>query len=161
MGHDDRLVHREVMELEATPAQVRAFIMTPERILDYYPLPVEGGVFEAGRAIWCRGEMGVSMLERLDDESTDDCEVVLVTTAIGLEPPYSPEAIRAATTFTMIEDWALAPNGAGTTLTKRWRDVVATGEPPFPLEDTIRDAAKGESGTLVARWNDAARTTAV
>lgn len=156
MGADDGYVHREVMELTATPAQVREFVMTPERILDYYPAPLEGGVFEAGRVIWCRGEIGVSMLERLD-ESTDDCVVVLVTTAVGLAPPYTPDGIRAATTFTMVEDWAVAAAGDGTTLTKTWRDVRASGEPPFPLEDAVREAAKGESGALVTRWNEAAR----
>src|SRR6516162_4871124 len=109
------------MELRATPAQVMEFVMTPDRILDYCPDPIEGGVFEAGRAIWCRGAIGVSMLERVDDESSDDCLVVLVTTAAGLEPPYTPEIIRAAATFTMVEDWAVAASTDGTTLTKSWR----------------------------------------
>jgi hypothetical protein len=103
--------------------------------------------------------MGVSMLERVEDECTDDCVVVLVTTAIGLEPPYTPEGIQAATTFTMVEDWALADGPDGTTLTKSWRDIRAPGDPPFPLEDAVRETAKGESGTLVARWNAAARAT--
>jgi hypothetical protein len=160
MATSDGYVHHEVMELQATPAQVREFIMTPERILDYYPLPIEGGVFVAGRSFWCRGEIGVSMLERVDDESSDDCLVVLVTTAVGLGPPYTPEGIKAATTFTMVEDWALAANGDGTTLTKTWRDIRAVGDPPFPLEDAVRETAKGESPTLVERWNAAARTGA-
>jgi hypothetical protein len=157
MGTDDRVVHREVMELQATPAQVREFVLTPERILDYYPLPLEGGVIDAGRAIWCRGEMGVSMLELVDDESTEDCVVVLVTTAIGLDPPYTRERITAATTFTMVEDWALQANPGGTTLTKRWRDVEVAGDSPFPIEDAVRDAAQGESSLLVERWNAAAQ----
>jgi hypothetical protein len=136
---------------------VRAFIMTPERILDYYPAPIEGGVFEPGRSFWCRGELGVSMLERVEEECSDDCLVILVTTAIGLEPPYTPEAIKAATTFTMVEDWALAATPDGTTLTKTWRDIHAAEDPPFPLEDAVRETAKGESGVLVERWNAAAR----
>jgi hypothetical protein len=157
MGTNDGLVHREVMELRATPAQVREFIMTPERILDYYPAPLEGGVFAAGRSIWCRGEMGVSMLERVEAESGDDCVVVLVTTAVGLEPPYTPDAIEAATTFTMVEDWALAAGPNGTILTKTWRDIRTSGDAPFPIEDAVRETAKGESGSLVERWNAAAR----
>ena len=157
MGTNDGLVHREVMQLQATPAQVREFIMTPERILDYYPAPLEGGVFEAGHSFWCRGEMGVSILERVEAESSDDCVVVLVTTAVGLEPPYTPAGIKAATTFTMIEDWELAPGPEGTTLTKTWRDIRATGDPPFPLEDAVRETAKGERDSLVERWNEAAR----
>ena len=157
MGTNDGHVHREVMELQATPAQVREFIVTPERILDYYPAPLEGGIFEAGRSFWCRGEMGVSMLERVEAESSDDCVVVLVTTAVGLEPPYTPAGIKAATTFTMIEDWELAPGPEGTTLTKTWRDIRAPGDPPFPIEDAVRETAKGERDSLVERWNEAAR----
>lgn len=155
MNANDGIVHREVMELAAPPARVRELVMTPERILDYYPAPIEGGVFEAGRAIWCRGEIGVSMLERTD-VSTDDCLVVLVTTAVGLEPPYTADGIRAAATFTMIEDWAVAPNGTGTTLTKTWRDVRVGGEPSPDMEAIIRDAAAAESGALVAGWDAAA-----
>jgi hypothetical protein len=155
MAVDEGYVHREVMALAVAPDRVREFVMTPERILDYYPEPIEGGVFEAGRAIWCRGGMGVSMLERLDD-STDDCLVVLVTTAVGLVPPYSPEAIRDAATFTMVEEWAVVPEGAGSMLTKTWRDVLAGGEPAPPLADIVQEAAKGESGALVSRWNAAA-----
>ena len=51
MNANDGIVHREVMELAAPPARVRELVMTPERILDYYPAPIEGGVFEAGRAL--------------------------------------------------------------------------------------------------------------
>lgn len=155
MGVDEGYVHHEVMALEVAPDRVREFVMTPERILDYYPEPIEGGVFEAGRAIWCRGGMGVSMLERLD-ESTDDCVVVLVTTAVGLLPPYTPEQIRAAATFTMVEEWAVVTAGSGATLTKTWCDVLAGGEPSPSLAEIVRDAAKGESGALVSRWNAAA-----
>lgn len=160
MTTDDRLVHREVMTLRASPAQVLRFVMTPERILDYYPDPVDGGVFDPGRAIWCRGATGVSMLERLDDESSDDCLVVLVTTAVGLEPPYTPDSIRAAATFTMIEDWAVAATGDGTTLTKSWRDVITMIDLPFSMADAVRDTSKGESGPLVEKWNAAARADA-
>jgi hypothetical protein len=154
---DDGLVHREVMELRATPAQVLGFVMTPERILDYYPDPISGGVFEEGRSIWCRGAIGVSMLERVDAESSDDRLVVLVTTAAGLEPPYTPESIRTAATFTMVEEWAVAATSDGTTLTKSWRDVEMIVDMPFSMEDAVRDTAKGESGPLIDKWNAAAR----
>jgi hypothetical protein len=160
MPTDDRLVHREVMELRATPAQVLAFVMTPERILDYYPDPIEGGVFEEGRAIWCRGAIGVSMLERVDGESSDDCLVVLVTTAAGLEPPYTQENIRAAATFTMVEDWAVVATARGTTLTKSWRDVTMMIDLPFSMEDAVRETAKGESKPLIEKWDAAARAEA-
>ena len=78
------LVHTEVMQLRATPDQVRGFILTPERILDYFPQPVEGGVLEPGKAIYCRGEMGTSMLALVDAESTEDLVVVEVTLVVGI-----------------------------------------------------------------------------
>ncbi|HEX4863783.1 MAG TPA: hypothetical protein VFV02_06910 [Acidimicrobiales bacterium] len=157
MGVSDGLVHQEIMELEASPAQIRAFTMDPDRILDYYPAPLEGGVFEPGRSIWCRGEGSVAMLELLEDESTHDCVVVLCTIAAGLEPPYAPGRIRASATLTMVEEWALAPSSAGTTVTKSWRDVRATEGSGVPLYDAIRETAKVETQPLIERWNEAAR----
>ena len=73
--------------------------------------------------------------------------------------PKLREATVFATTFTMVEDWALAAGPEGTTLTKTWRDVRVPGNAPFPIEDAVRETAKGESSSLVERWNDAARAT--
>jgi hypothetical protein len=154
------IVHTEIMELVASPALVKKFILTPERILDYYPSPVEGGVLEPGKAIYCRGEMGVSMLERVEHRSAemnDDLIVLKVTTAIGLEAPFTRERIESNATFTMVEDWALAKNGTGTTLTKSWRDVESVGPEPFPLAETVKQSAIHESPQLVEAWNRAAR----
>ena len=154
------LIHREVMHLIASPEQVKAFIMTPERILDYYPSPVGGGVLEPGQAFYCQGEMGVSMLERIPGEGAepnDDLFILKVTTAIGLEAPFTRERIEANATFTMFEDWALQENGTGTTLTKSWRDIASVGPEPFPLAETIKQSAIHESPQLVEAWNLAAR----
>lgn len=150
------IVHTEVMELAATPAQVEAFIMTPERILDYYPDPVGGGVLEPGHAIYCQGAMGVSLLERIEAECSARCVVIKVTTAFGLEAPFTRERIEANGAFSMIEDWELAPSGDGTTLTKTWREVIALGPEPFPIADAVREGAVHESPSLVRGWNAAA-----
>jgi len=152
------IVHTEVMSLRASPEQVREFILTPDRILDYFPSPIEGGVLEPGKAIYCRGEMGTSMLEVLEDESTDDCLVIKVTTALGLEAPFTRARIEEHCTFTMIEDWALERSPSGTTLTKTWRDVAAKGPEPFPLADAVREGAIHESAQLIEGWNRAARS---
>lgn len=150
------IVHTEVMSLRASPETVREFILTPDRILDYFPSPVEGGVLEPGKAIYCRGEMGTSMLEVLEDESSDACLVIKVTTALGLEAPFTRARIEEHCTFTMIEDWALEKSATGTTLTKTWRDVAANGPEPFPLADAVRQGAIHESASLVEGWNRAA-----
>jgi len=154
------IVHTEVMEIRATPEQVREFILTPDRILDYYPSPVDGGVLEAGKAIYCRGEIGTSMLELLEAESSDALVVIKVSTALGLEAPFTRERIEANCTFTMIEDWALVATDSGTQLTKTWRDVAADGPEPFPLADAVREGAVHESAQLVLGWDKAAKKTA-
>jgi len=150
------VVHTETMQLDATPAQTREFITTPDRILDYFPDPVEGGVFEPGKAIYCRGEIGTSLLERIESECNENRVVLKVTTAIGLAAPFTRERIEENATFTMIEDWDLAPNGTGTTLTKTWREVTAIGPAPFPLEEAVREGAIHECDSLVQGWNRAA-----
>jgi hypothetical protein len=154
------IVHTEVMSLRASPEKVREFILTPARILDYFPSPIEGGVLEPGKAIYCRGEMGTSMLEVLEEESTDDCLVMKVTTALGLEPPFTRARIEERCTFTMVEDWALEKSATGTTLTKTWRDVAANGPEPFPLAEAVREGAIHESAQLVEGWNRAAAAEA-
>lgn len=150
------IVHTEVMQLRATPAQVREFILTPARILDYFPQPIEGGVLEPGRAIYCRGEMGVSLLELLPEETTEDVVVVKVSTAFGLEAPFTRERIEEHAGFTMIEDWAIEATDEGTQLTKSWRDVEAKGPEPFPIADAVKEGAIHESAQLVSGWNAAA-----
>jgi len=150
------VVHTEVMEICATPAQVREFILTPDRILDYFPSPIDGGVLEPGKAIYCRGEMGVSMLERIEQESSDDLVVVEVTTAFGLEAPFTRERILESASFTMIEDWAVAASPEGTVLTKTWRDVRSAALEVGPLAEAVREGAIHESAQLIAGWNQAA-----
>ena len=157
MATEGGLVLREVMELRATPAQVRAFVMTPERVMDYFPGAVEAGTFEPGRSIWCRGETGVTMVELVENESNDDRVTILATTAMQAEPPFTPESIRAAALFTMFEDWEVEASADGTTLTKSWRDVETRVDLGFPLEDTIRETALTETEPLIERWNAAAR----
>ncbi len=150
------IVHSEVMEIRATPDRVRAFILSPDRILDYFPSGIDGGVLEEGKAIYCRGELGTSMLELLEAESSDALVVIKVTTAFGLEAPFDCARIEANWSFSMIEDWALEATDAGTRLTKTWRDVVSKGPEPFPLAEAVREGAIHESPQLVAGWNKAA-----
>ena len=119
------LIHLEVIELQATPAQVRDFIMTPERIMAYNPGAIEGGVFEPGHSVWFRSETGLTMVERIEDECSDGCVVIRAAIAPGVEPPYTADAVRAAAMITLVEDWFVEPTETGTRLTKTWRDAAA------------------------------------
>jgi hypothetical protein len=147
------IVHREVIELQASPEQVREFIMTPERIMDYYPAVIEGGVIEPGSSLYCRGKSGVSLLEVMQSQSTDQLMVVKVTSATGLKPPYTAERIRSATFFTMIEDWKLESSGGGTLLTKTWRDIHKRRLRFLPMGLIVRESARAETEILRAAWD--------
>jgi hypothetical protein len=157
---DDGLVFREVMELDdAQPEQVLRFVMTAERVMEYYmPPPKEWGELEAGRSFWASSDTSVTLVELVEEQSNDDRVVIFVTVAMGVEPPYTLAGIKAAPFFTMYEDWDVAPSASGgTTLTKSWRDLDVAAEVPFPLEDSIRESAKAETAPLIEKWNEAAR----
>lgn len=151
------VVHQEVIELEAPLELVRDFILTPERILDYYPGPIDGGVIEPGASIYCRGKSGVSLLELNRSESTDQFLVLDVTTATNTRAPFTAERIRAAVFFTMVEDWKLEKTDQGTRLTKTWRDIKKYKLKLLPLGLIVRRSARAETEKLRLAWNDAAR----
>jgi hypothetical protein len=147
------------MVLDATPEQVRTFIMTPGRILDYYPHGIEGGVIEPDRSIFCRGRDGISLLE-IESTKTDPLTIVVrVTTARNLKPPYSAKAIKSATFFTMYEDWIIEARPAGSKLTKIWRDIEKHKLKFLPMGLIVRTSARKESQHLVRGWNAAAKST--
>ncbi|MEH6592877.1 MAG: hypothetical protein V7746_21595 [Halioglobus sp.] len=150
------IVHQEVIDLRATPEQVREFIMTPQRILDYYPSPIEGDVVEQGRKIYCRGKAGVSLLEVVPEQSNEQLLVIKVTTASNIKPPFSEERIRAARFFTMYEDWLLEKTAQGTRLKKTWRDIEKHKMKYLPMSLIVRRSAKAESGELKIAWDRAA-----
>jgi hypothetical protein len=150
-------VHREVIPLLADPETVRDFIMTPDRILDYYPAPMGGGVIEPDSSIYCRGKSGVSLLEVDPSESDQRHLVIKVTTATPVEPPFTAERIKAAAFFTMLEDWELEPTEPGTRLTKTWRDIRKSRLRFLPMSFIVRKSARAETPKLRAAWDEAAR----
>ena len=149
------IVYQDLIELEAPPETVREFIVTPERILDYYPGGIDGGVIETGAAIYCRSEASVSLLQVDQAASTPDTLVLDVFTAGELAPPYSADRIRDGAFFSMVEDWHLEPNGVGTRLIKTWRDIRQYGVDSLPIETMVVEGAKSESEALRSNWNRA------
>lgn len=148
-----KTVHKEVIDLQASPDQVREFIMTPDRILDYYPAPIDGGIIEQGASIYCRGKFGISLLELIPSESSDQLLVVKVTTATNIKPPFTEERIKSSTFFTMIEDWAIMKTTQGTRLTKTWRDIKKEKFKFLPMGLIVRKSAREETEKLKSAWN--------
>ena len=152
----NKIVHRDVLQLDVAPEQVREFIMTPERIADYFPGVIDCGVFETGKSIWCSAKSGVCLLELVGEESSDLKVTMNVITARKVAQPYCAEAIKANAFMSMVEDWVIEANGGGTQLTKIWRDVVMHKMKWFPMAMMIRWTTKGEHQKLVDGWNNAA-----
>jgi len=150
------IVHREVLQLKATPEQVKRFVLTPERILDYYPGAITGAVLDEGQAIICQGKSGVSIIERVDTESHAGQLTVKVTTATSFSGALTRENVMANVFFTMIEDWALAEVDGGTRLTKTWRNIEKKKMKFLPMGLIVRMSAKGESKKLRLAWDRAA-----
>ncbi len=149
------LIHQETMQLKASAKIIRKFIMTPDRILDYYPSPIAGGVLIPDRAIYCRGKSSISMLETVEAESNDNKIVVKVTVANRLKPPFTKFRIEDAVFFTMIEDWKIEDVGDASILIKTWRDLQQVKMKFLPMAYVIRRSAKAESKKLVTAWNKA------
>ncbi len=150
------IAYRDIIKLEAPPEVIRQFVMTPERILDYYPGGIEGGVIEPGAAIFVRASSGVSLLQLDQVASTPMKLVVEVYTAGKLEPPYTADRIRAAAFFSMVEDWCLEPHNGGTLLTKTWRDIRKYRMRFLPMKMLVVRGAKSESQALREGWDRAA-----
>lgn len=152
-----KITHRDVMQLGASPAQVREFIMDPQRIADYFPSVIDFGTFEAGRAIWCRGKSGISLLELIESECNDSRLTMNVVTSTKAIKPYTIDGIKADPLMTMIEDWEIEASDGGTRLTKTWRNVVMHKMKWLPMGFIIRRTAKAEHGKIVSAWNKAAQ----
>lgn len=154
------IVHREEILLAAAPELVKTFVLTPERILDYYPGGNDCGVFEAGRSFYCRGKSGVSLLELDESQSDETTSVLKVTTSLKARPPYSPQKIIDDVFFTMYEDWKIEPDECGSKLTKTWRDVKKFQMKFMPMKFIVKRSAKQESAKLKEAWDKAAGITA-
>lgn len=150
------IVHRDVLQLNVSPKLVREFIMTPERIADYFPGVIDCGVFEVGKSIWCSARTGVCLLELVEEETIDSKLTMNVITARKVAQPYSAEAIKANAFMSMVEDWEIEARGSGTQLTKIWRNVVMHQMKWLPMGMLIRWTTKGEHQKLVDGWNNAA-----
>jgi hypothetical protein len=158
--HQSGLIYQQEFSLQARPEQTRAFITDPSRVLEYYPLPLEGSVLEPGLSIVCRGLCGSSLIEVINEKRGDDGAQhleVCVSSALLFRPPYSAERIRQHAFFTMLEDWIIYPQGSGSRVIKRWRDIEKIKMTFLPIAMIVKLTAKTEGGKLINAWDLAAK----
>lgn len=144
-------VFEQQISLKLNAKQVREFIMTPERILDYYPQGIESFVVKPQQSIICRGTGGASLLELINE--SENTTTIKVTSALLFKPPFTAERIKAQCLFTMIEDWQVDEHDEGCMLTKVWRDIEKHRLRFLPMAWIVRNTAKKESSKLQNSWN--------
>jgi carbon monoxide dehydrogenase subunit G len=154
-----KFIHHDVMQLDVAPEQVREFVMTPERIADYFPGVIDYGTFEAGKSIWCSSKSGVSLLQLIEEETTQWKLTMRVVNASKIAAPYTIENIENNPFMSMVEDWEIEASDGGTRLTKTWRNIVMHKMKWLPIGFLIRRTAKSEHQKLVDSWNKASEKT--
>ena len=151
-------IYQTTLMLQATAQQVRRYVMTPERIMDYYPHAIAGDVIEPGKLIMCRSLFTVSLLELIEEKQGGKHLVVKVTSALLFKPPFSVQRIESAGFFSMVEDWIIDETDEQTKLTKIWRDIHQQKLRWLPLAFIVRRSANKESEQLCRAWNQAAES---
>ena len=151
------VAYQDILPLAVPPALAREFIMAPDRILDYFPEGLGGGVIEPGQSIYCYSEAVVSLLEMVASDIDNVVTIKVTTAAKTAEPPFTEEQIKTAAFFTMYEDWQLDATDTGTRLTKTWRNIETLQPDMPPMDEIVRESAKEEGAKLVTGWNKAGK----
>lgn len=149
-------VFEQQIPLKLSAAQVREFLMTPERILDYYPQGIDGFVVEPNKSIICRGFGGASLLEVVDEGNNST--IIKVYSALIFKPPFTAERIKAEYFFSMVEDWVVEEHAQGSVLHKTWRDIEKRRFKFLPMAWMVKNSAKKERAKLADAWNKAIST---
>ena len=140
----------EVIPIRATREEVRQCILSPSRILQYYPMGNGSGDIDPGRSFYCKGRFGVSLFEVL--RSDPDYILLKVHNATACDAPYTAERLKQASFFSMLEDWHLEDEAGNTKLTRRWRDFEQHSLKMIPVRLLVRIAAKLESRAIKKHW---------
>lgn len=142
---------KEVIPIRASREEVRRCILSAERILQYYPMGNGSGDIEPGRSFYCKGRLGVSLFEVLQNDP--DYILLKVHNATSCAPPYTAERIKRAAMFSMLEDWHLEEDAGNTMLTRLWRDFERRRFKVLPIEALVQIAAKLESSAIRRHWS--------
>lgn len=141
---------KEVIPIRATPEEVRNCVLSADRILQYYPLGIESGELEPGRSFYCKGRLGISLFEILQSDA--NYILLEVHNATACDPPYTPERLKRAAFFSMLEDWYIEPDTGGTRLTRLWRRIEQRGMRAVPMRLMVQLAARLESRAIRKHW---------
>ena len=96
-------LHQEKMRVAAPPEMVQQWILAPEKVLEYAPGPVDCGLFRPGEQVWIRLKTGVTLLEKVHEESTDNRTTVRVTASTLKRNPTSVTEIESNRLMTFMK----------------------------------------------------------
>ena len=145
-------LHQEKMRVAAPPEMVQQWILAPEKVLEYAPGPVDCGLFRPGEQVWIRLKTGVTLLEKVHEESTDNRTTVRVTASTLKRNPTSVTEIESNRLMTFYEDWDLIRADSGTQIQKTWRDLTKHKMRWMPFGWLIQRSAKRDAAALEAAW---------
>ena len=151
------IITNHTYQIAAPLELVSQFILTPERILDYSPKPIEGGVFKEGEMIWIWLNTGVTLIERTTLLSDQNKITTRVTVSDLKNAPRSADEIKSNALMTLYEDWVLTVIENGTEIEKSWRDLIKHKNTWLPMGMMIRTSVKNDGARLVPAWNKAAQ----
>ena len=150
-----KLIHKVTMNVNAPLDSVAAWIMTPDKVLQYAPAPIDGGIFREGEQFWIRLKSGVSLVEKLNAESNANRVTVKVTVSPLKTVPNSADEIEGQRMLCFFEDWHLEATESGTRIVKVWRDLEKHKMRWMPFAWLIRRSVKKDVETLQRVWSEA------
>jgi hypothetical protein len=141
---------REKILVRASPEHVRECILSPQGILDYYPMGNAADHVDPGKSFYCKGTLGISLFEIV--RADPDYVLLEVHNAMSCAPPYTEARIKEASFFSMLEDWYLEPASKGAMLTRLWRGFRQQRMRGVPVRLMVRAAAKLETRAIRRHW---------
>lgn len=152
MTESNLLIAQKTILINAPVEMVRRFIKTPSRILDYYPGGNECGELKGGRYFYCKGLVGVSLLEVTKDEPQG--VYLKVWTAAYCSSPYTVEKLKKNAFFIMEEDWQLESKSDQTQLIKSWLNLKKIKLRFLPVAWIVRKSVKKECQLIAEKWGE-------
>ena len=99
------------------------WILAPEKCWSTRQVPWTVVCFDREQ-VWIRLKTGVTLLEKVHEESTDNRTTVRVTASTLKRNPTSVTEIESNRLMTFYEDWDLTRADSGTQIQKTWRDLT-------------------------------------
>lgn len=137
----------------AAPADIiKSYILTPERIMDYFPAARKAYALAPGKCIISAWN-GATLLETREISSDGLTLQMEVSSALIFFPPFTAQKIQQQALFSMTEIWQLTPLPQGCQLKKSWGNIKQNRLTFIPIKKAVVNSAIKEEAALVNGWD--------